>query len=136
MDGNGDGIAVSDIGSFEFALSPTQVTITGPDEGVVDQSYTFIATVEPISTTQPLTFLWQASGQVPVTHTGGITDTVAFTWALPGTQLITVTASNGAGSVKVSTVVNVMQPEKRIYLPVTFRSASPSTEAIYWRRQE
>ena len=107
MDGNGDGLAVCDIGSFEAATSPTLVTITGPSEGIVGQSYTFTATVEPISTTLPLTYTWQVQGQLPITHTAGITDKVSLAWQLPGTQIITVTASNVSGSVSDSHAITI-----------------------------
>ncbi len=79
QDGNGDGIARCDIGSYERELqpvSPILVEISGQHEGFVDQEYFFVAMVEPISTTLPITYTWQASNQQPITHTGGLTDTV------------------------------------------------------------
>ncbi len=111
VDGNGDGLAVCDIGSFEAALvlSPTLVTISGPGEGIVGQSYTFTATVGPITTTLPLAYVWQASGQLPITHTAGITDEVSVTWQLPGMQIITVTASNVSGSVSDSHAITISE---------------------------
>jgi len=108
LDGNGDGLAVCDIGSFEAGvISPTLVSIAGPGEGIAGQSYTFTATVEPVSTTLPLAYAWQASGQLPITHTAGITDKVSLTWQLPGTQFIIVTASNVGGSVSDSHVITI-----------------------------
>ena len=219
IDGDGDGIAISDIGSFEFEPLPVNgVTIEGRTIGIVGVTYTFTATVNPISTTLPIEYIWQASGQAPVTHSGGLTDTVDYVWMIPGNQTIaitatntsgtvtnthsititdvpiygllatndsptllgdpttltvtvsggtnvsyfwdfgddftgsdqivthtystaggytaTVTASNSAGSMQVSTVVNVVIPEKKVYMPIIMHTSSLSHEAMYWRRQE
>jgi hypothetical protein len=124
QDGNGDGESICDIGSYELEglwISPTLVTITGPGIGFVAQSYLFTATVEPISTSLPLTFIWQIDGQLPITHTTGLTDTVSFTWEMPGTQLITVTASNPAGTVSDSHVITVTTSIYDIYLPLVIK---------------
>lgn len=77
-------------------VPPDEVNIGGPTIGVVATPYTFTATVEPISVTLPLTTIWQATGQTPVTRTGvmSITDVFSFTWDVTGTQYITVTAMN------------------------------------------
>ncbi len=123
IDGDGDGMARCDIGSFEAAISPTLVTITGLDEGFVINDYTFTATVGPVSTTLPLTYTWQADGQVPIIHTGGLTDTVNWAWEIPGTYIITVTASNLAGEVADSHIITMTQPIYEIYLPVVINSS-------------
>ncbi len=102
QDGNGDGLAICDIGAFEKefqAVSPIDITITGVGEGYVSQAYTFTTSVEPITTTQPLTYTWLVDGQLPITHTSGLTDNTSYTWDTPGIQAITVIASNRFGSV-------------------------------------
>lgn len=102
QDGNGDGLAICDIGSFELEgpyVSPTLVTIAGLGEGFLGNAYTFTATVEPLSTTLPLEYVWQANDQPTITQTSGLSDTIDFIWEMPGTKLITVTASNVGGSV-------------------------------------
>jgi CSLREA domain-containing protein len=102
MDGDNDGVAVCDIGSYEVigsAVSPAWLTITGSNEGVIGESYTFTATIEPFYSTLPVEYSWQARGQIPITHTGGLSDTVAYIWDSPGTQVITVTATNFGGMV-------------------------------------
>jgi uncharacterized repeat protein (TIGR01451 family) len=88
------------------------VTIAGPTAGVVNTPYEFAASVSPIVATQPITYIWQATGQLPVTHTNGWRDTVSFTWSPTGTQLITVTASNAWGTVSDThaIVVSVYTP--------------------------
>jgi hypothetical protein len=85
--------------SFTTPTAPKGVTISGPTTGVVQVNYTFTATVNPITTTLPITYFWQATGQSPVTHTGGdLDDTVTFNWNTPGTKTITVTATNAIGT--------------------------------------
>jgi CSLREA domain-containing protein len=133
QDGNGDGIAVCDIGSYELEgpwVSPTLVSITGPGIGFVGQSYLFTATVEPISTSLPLTYIWQVDGQVPITQTGGLTDTISFTWEMPGTQIITVTASNLAGEVSASHVITIATPIYERYLPLVIKSIGTPLESV------
>lgn len=77
-------------------VAPTSVTITGPTTGSILTSHTFTATVSPITTTLPITYTWQATGQPQVTHPGGgLSDTAAFSWGVSSTQVITVTADNG-----------------------------------------
>ena len=101
---------------------PTAVTLSGPGEGWVNTFYTFTAAVEPISTTLPLTFVWESDGQMPITHTGGLTDTAGFTWKIPGTQVITITASNPADTVSASAVITITAPLYDIYLPLVIKS--------------
>jgi CSLREA domain-containing protein len=100
FDGDEDGTAVCDIGSYEYQhSSPSLVMITGAVDGFIQQSYSFTAAVEPLYTTLPLTYTWQADGQLPIIHTSGLTDTVAFTWDTPGTYMLTVSAANITGTV-------------------------------------
>ena len=73
---------------------PKAVEISGPTKGFVQANYAYAAAVSPITATQPIIFVWQATGQPPVTHTRGVIDTVSFVWNTPGVQAITVTAAN------------------------------------------
>ena len=110
QDGDNNGIAVCDIGSYELQSGlkpPILVTITGSSDGVVDQSYLFTATVEPLSTTLPLEYVWQASGHAIITHTNGLMDAVNYLWETPGTKAISVTASNMDGSVMDSHIISI-----------------------------
>jgi PKD repeat protein len=79
--------------------APLSVEIVGPAGGQIGGSYPFTAAVSPISTTLPVEYFWQADGQTPITHTGGLSDTLAYLWDSPGTQVITVTATNFGGTV-------------------------------------
>jgi CSLREA domain-containing protein len=110
QDGDGDGVSICDIGSYELEgpwITPTLITITGPSVGIVGQSYPFTANVEPISTTLPLNYAWQISDMPPFTSTGGLTDTVNIAWGTPGSQAITVTASNPSGSASATHIITI-----------------------------
>ncbi len=101
QDGNGDSAATCDIGAFELLRQTlTGVTISGDSEGLVNSSHTFVATILPVTATQPITYIWNATNQTtPITHTGkGITDSVSFSWSSEGAKVITVTVNNGLGS--------------------------------------
>jgi hypothetical protein len=101
QDGDGDGENNCDIGAYEVAdyVPLSGVTISGPPAGAVNTGYAFIADASPITATLPITYQWQATGQLPITHTGGLSDTVDYNWTLSGVQTITVTASSAGGSV-------------------------------------
>lgn len=109
-DGDNNGTAVCDIGSFELENDlwpPSIVNLSGLAQGLVTQSYPFSATVEPLTTTLPIEYIWDASDQSQVIHTGGLTDTIDFTWDAPGQKTITITASNTAGSVMDTHVITI-----------------------------
>jgi len=103
--------------------SPTSVAIAGPTTGVVQVEYTFTATVSPMTATLPITYVWQATAteQVPVTHAGGVSDTVTFTWSTSGAQVITVTATNAGGRAANTQVVTI-NPIQKVYLPVVLHN--------------
>jgi hypothetical protein len=103
-------------------IPPTDVVISGPTTGMVNTAYTFTATVSPITATQPITYVWRATGQDPMTHTGGLSRTIPFTWSLPGTHTITVTATNVAATVTDTHVITVKQ---MIYLPLILNCWPP-----------
>ncbi|OGO60744.1 MAG: hypothetical protein A2029_10550 [Chloroflexi bacterium RBG_19FT_COMBO_47_9] len=110
LDGDGDGWAVCDIGSYELEgqyVSPGMVNISGPSEALVGSLVNFTATVEPISTTLPLTYTWQVDSLLPITHTSGLTDTFGWACEVPGTYAITVTVSNIGGSVSDTHLITI-----------------------------
>ena len=78
-------------------VAPTEVTISGPKTIDLGQSVTFAAAVEPLTTTVPLTYLWEATGNTPISVTSGLTGTATFAWAEPGEHTVTLTVSNAAG---------------------------------------
>ena len=122
-----------DIGADEWYLCIplTSTSIAGPTEGLTDAAYTFTATVAPASTTEPITYTWAVEvGQVAnlsyVTHTGGISDTLVFTWSVPGARVITVTAENGCSVATATHTITVAAggpEERRVYLPLVVRES-------------
>ncbi len=92
------GGSVTDTHTIEIGSMIPRVTLSGPELNQVGEANVFTATVVPPDIAQPITYTWQASGQIPITETGGLSDSVSFTWDEPGTQVITVTASNILGS--------------------------------------
>ena len=100
---------------------PTAVTIAGPTTGFTQTSYIFIATASPVTTTLPITYTWEATGQSPVTNTSGLSDTVTFTWSAIGTQTITVTAMNVVSAVTGTHVITI-SPVHKLFLPLILRN--------------
>lgn len=84
------------------AIQSISVSISGPASGMLNSSYTFISTVSPATVTLPIPHVWRADEQAPVTLISGLTSTVAYTWTTPGVKAITVTVSDGSGSVAVA----------------------------------
>lgn len=109
-------------------IPPASVSLSGPSEGATWQLYEFTAGVEPLTTTLPLTYTWQATGQAPITHTAGLEDTVGYIWETAGDQVITVTASNTAGSVVDTHLINLVfiPREFNNYLPCALRACQLS----------
>jgi len=87
-------------------LPPLAVKIKGVTAGLLNNSYIFSATTSPITTTQLLTYMWQATGNPTMARQQGnltninqlLQNAVSFRWTTPGIQVITVTVMNGAGS--------------------------------------
>jgi hypothetical protein len=87
----------------------TKANINGASGGVVNALYTFTATVDPLTATLPITFVWRATGQPPVTHpnVAAHTDTFAAVWTTPGAKEVGVTASNAAGRATYSVSIDI-----------------------------
>ena len=109
--------------TFRIYASPADVVIDGPTATIAQTSTVLTATVSPITTTQPITYVWQTRGQSPVTHTDGLSNTAHLTWSMPGTQTITVTAMNPAGVVSNTHFITV-------YTPVNADFAASPTSGI------
>lgn len=95
-----------------LSQAPQDLTIEGPETVSINQSYTFTATVSPSDATTPFTYTWKTSDDgAKVIHTGGDTSDVAsLEWDTPGTQVLTVTATNGIDSVVASHTISVAIP--------------------------
>lgn len=99
----------------------TAVLLDGLPTGMVGSSFTFTATVLPVTALTPITYTWQVGGQDPITRTGGLTDTITFVWGDWGKEMVTVTAVNDVSEpVTASLVVNVLP--WRLYLPVIHKA--------------
>jgi PKD repeat protein len=133
------------IGSF---LCPPQelrgVHISGPAVGLTGVVYSYTATVDPITATQPITYVWRVAGQPSVTGTGGLSNTFALTWAVDGPQAITVTAANEVSSVTGTYPITIYvqawadftaSPASGVApLTVTFTNHSTGDyDAVLWR---
>lgn len=99
-----------DIGAYEyiFFVQPTAVTIDGPGVAGANVGVDFVAIVEPVTATRPITYSWQATDLPPVVHTNrDLSDTINLTWTVAGFKTVTVTASNVEGTVYDSHIVDV-----------------------------
>jgi hypothetical protein len=87
-------------------------------------TYTFVASVLPLTTTVPITYQWQATDQTPGVSTS--TSAVTFVWdiTLSGTKTITVTATNIAGSVVGTSTVTVVTATNSLISPLELDGAS------------
>ena len=99
-------------GTVIVVAPPSDVSVAGPTEGMINTAYVFTATVSPITATPPITYMWQATGQSPVTHVGSLSDTIAFTWpsGATGAQAITATATNQGGSAASTHTITIASP--------------------------
>jgi uncharacterized repeat protein (TIGR01451 family) len=99
--------------TITIANVPTAVQISGPVTGTVGLGYVFTATVAPPTTTLPIVYTWSP---LPVTGQGSAV--VSYTWAITGTQTITVVASNVGGSVTSTYTIRLNEERKKVYLPI------------------
>lgn len=100
--------------TYTLSVAPVtavaSLTLDGQNEGMIAIAYTAAATISPIAATMPIVYSWQATGQSSMTNTGGLSDTVVFTWNTPGAKVITVTATNAGGSVGRTHNVTIYAP--------------------------
>ena len=85
-------------------------TLDGPDLGSVDVPYTFAANVAPVTATMPVSYTWEATDQGSAGSSNGLSDARSYTWALPGTKTITVTAYNGVAPISATHTVVIARP--------------------------
>lgn len=98
------------------------VDIAGPLSGTVGASYTFTASVAPPTATMPITYTWQGTDLSSVAHSGHLSDTVAFTFTVAGTQTVAVTATSICGAVvSDSHTLGIRGESQHLYLPMVFR---------------
>lgn len=97
--GNKSPLYGSDGSEHALESRPLSVTISGPAFGYTGTAQTFTAEVLPVTATVPITYVWQATGQSPVTHATTLhpQDVLSFTWDVTGTKTLTVSAMNRLG---------------------------------------
>lgn len=101
------------------------VTASGLTQGNTDHAYTFNAAIAPEITIFPITYTWEATDKAPVVHANlyQTYDSAAFTWSIPGTKTITITAAMaGATTYDVhEIVIKGLVLDKHIFLPLVLR---------------
>jgi hypothetical protein len=118
----GTSSALSILFTEQPPTAPDSVSISGPAQPVINTPLTFVASVSPVTTTLPITYTWEATGQDPQTGRGGTQHDVTFTWTTPGSRAITVTATNPYGSATGYRNVNVKSGAGfDAYLPLALR---------------
>lgn len=108
-----------DIFSLPVYVPPASLELTGPEVGDVKGNYTITATVNPITTTVPMTYVWTVNNEILIVNTSGVFDTATFHWEKPGVRLISVSASNLVGSVVDTWSITIYI---RVYLPINMRN--------------
>src|SRR5690606_18802702 len=101
---------------------PVQLAIAGPRVGHATVAYQFSALL-PVTTTLPVTYTWQATGQPSVTRsTNSATDMMSFNWRTLGPKTIRLLVENEAGVATAVANINITSPpppsEHRRYVPM------------------
>ena len=95
---NGIVLSVGDTAPITTVIVPLNSSnVSGPMIGTVNQPYSFVASVNPISASLPITFTWQAEDHSPMIIVGNLSNTMTFTWATLGHKVITVSSANAGG---------------------------------------
>jgi hypothetical protein len=97
------------------------VQISGPTVWLTGTTSTFTAIVAPVTATLPVTYVWRATVQSPVTGTAGLQHTASFTWPTTGTQTITVTATNIWTTTVITYTIDILAVGAKTYLPLIIR---------------
>jgi hypothetical protein len=90
--------------------------LSGDEKDIIGSECEFTADISPLDATTPITYEWQATDQVEIIHTGGVTDTVKFTWNTPGTKIISVTAINAVN--QLSKQIEIEIDLLTLHLPI------------------
>ncbi len=89
---------------------PVTLSVSGPESGLTNTPYRFVAEIEPIDATQPIEYTWEVTGHAPVVQMNGANDSLNITWDEGGTFDVLVTASNAFGSVSGQTTITINVP--------------------------
>jgi CSLREA domain-containing protein len=90
------------------------VAVEGPASLLVGETGVYSATYAPITATLPVTLTWQDDT---------VGATAVYSWTLPGSYTLTVTATNPCGEIYGVFPVTVGRKLYRIYLPLVVRDS-------------
>jgi uncharacterized repeat protein (TIGR01451 family) len=102
-----------DIGADEYpgvSNAPRGLSIVGPTTGEINTPYNFTASVTPITTTQPITYVWTTDSDMSLTHLNLLNDSVQLRWNTPGTHIVTTSAANSAGVITDTFAISLNYP--------------------------
>jgi hypothetical protein len=99
------------------------LNLSGRNDGGIGVTYPFTATVLPITTTLPLTYVWQVSNHPTLTFTHGLSATQSISWSTPGSKQIVAEAFNAAGSAVTTHTIVIDSP----ILDLSASNDSPTT---------
>ncbi|MBN1877719.1 MAG: PKD domain-containing protein [Anaerolineae bacterium] len=109
---------------------PQAVTIQSASTSMMSVPVTFTANVLPIQASPPFTYVWEATGQMPVTRAHDkIYDKIALAWSSfpTGTKHITVTATNPWGVVSATHSVIIYAPAAALFSATPVTGVAPLT---------
>lgn len=95
-----------------YCQEPASVTLSGPATLLVGQEGDYTVSTWPVTASLPLDYAWD---------NGTLGPTAVYSWTVPGTYTLTVTATNPCGEAAGNAAVEVIVPTYRIYLPVVQR---------------
>jgi len=111
---------------FRMPVAPTQVTLQGPQLGVVNKLYTYTTTIFPYNVTLPVTYTW-----TPEPVLGQNTTQAAFTWTTGGTQTVEVAVSNPYGVVQDTSEIEIYTvPESIVIQGPTVGAAGHTSDFV------
>ncbi|MDX9956534.1 MAG: hypothetical protein RBT75_20725, partial [Anaerolineae bacterium] len=79
---------------------------------------------EPATAILPTSYLWTATGQTPLTTSGGAYSTASFTWPLTGTYTLTVTAQTPEVTLTARRFLMLRYHWHTLYLPLIQKGPS------------
>jgi ELWxxDGT repeat protein len=103
-------------------ISMSNVEISGQEQGDINAAYTFQANISPLDASVPITYVWQATGFDPVTHVGGLSDSITFTWVEPGLKTVQVDLSNPVSALHAEMTITINEVEMPVYLPAVSKA--------------
>ncbi len=84
--------------TIKNGIPPAGVILSGPEVSYLGTSSTFIAEVNPITVTLPITYVWTIDGSEVITHSGDVDDALEVTWTSLGLHQVNISAANKGGS--------------------------------------